>query len=229
MLHLETSSKLASAETTALRGIVRRMFRLDEDLSAFYAAVAKDPALSWVRRGAGRMMCSPTVFEDVVKTICTTNCAWSGTVRMVDALVKKVGGGAFPLPEEMARAPLSFYKDIARAGYRGPYLRDLAKAVSAGTVDLEALRPQFGLSDEEVEQQLRAINGVGPYACAHIMMLLGRYRQLVLDSWTRPTFLRLAGKRRFKDSSIERRFRPYGPYAGLAFWLFVTSDWVELP
>ena len=30
-----------------------------------------------------------------------------------------------------------------------------------------------------------------------------------------------------KDASIERRFRRYGPFAGLAFWLFVTRDWVK--
>ena len=48
----------------------------------------------------------------------------------------------------------------------------------------------------------------------------------VLDSWTRPTYARLNG-RKAADSTIERRFRAYGPYAGLAFWLFLTRDWVE--
>ena len=57
----------------------------------FYEAAAQDPDLAWVSGGAGRMLRSPTVFEDVVKTICTTNCAWSATVRMVSALVSKLG------------------------------------------------------------------------------------------------------------------------------------------
>ena len=59
--------------------VVRHMLRLDEDLSRFYAMVADDDQLAWAKRGAGRMLRSPTVFEDVVKTVCTTNCAWSGT------------------------------------------------------------------------------------------------------------------------------------------------------
>lgn len=50
---------------------VRRMLNLDEDLSGFYERAAGDPALAWVTGGAGRMLRSPTVFEDVVKTICT--------------------------------------------------------------------------------------------------------------------------------------------------------------
>jgi 3-methyladenine DNA glycosylase/8-oxoguanine DNA glycosylase len=44
------------------------MFRLDEDLSAFYELVLEDE-LSWCALGAGRMLRAPTVFEDVVKTM----------------------------------------------------------------------------------------------------------------------------------------------------------------
>jgi 3-methyladenine DNA glycosylase/8-oxoguanine DNA glycosylase len=43
------------------------MFRLDEDLSPFYELV-RDDDLSWCATGAGRMLRTPTVFEDVVKT-----------------------------------------------------------------------------------------------------------------------------------------------------------------
>jgi 3-methyladenine DNA glycosylase/8-oxoguanine DNA glycosylase len=210
------------------------MLNLDEDLSGFYALAAADPALAWATRGAGRMLRSPTVFEDVVKTICTTNCAWSATVRMVTALVEQIGepsaGGtarAFPTPHAMARAPESFYRDVVRAGYRGSYLRTLAAGVANGSIELESLRtaPPEELPDEELAARLLALPGVGPYAAAHIMMLLGRHSRLVLDSWTRPKWARLNGGRNASDAAIERRFRRYGRYAGLAFWLRLTEDW----
>jgi 3-methyladenine DNA glycosylase/8-oxoguanine DNA glycosylase len=51
-----------------LTAILAHMFRLDEDLSLFYAVVSSDGELSWCARGAGRMLRAPTVFEDVVKT-----------------------------------------------------------------------------------------------------------------------------------------------------------------
>jgi 3-methyladenine DNA glycosylase/8-oxoguanine DNA glycosylase len=199
--------------------VIRHMLRLDEDLSRFYALIADDGELAWAARGAGRMLRSPTVFEDVVKTVCTTNCAWSGTVRMVTALVEHlgIGGRTFPSPAVMAEAPGDFYTDIARAGYRGPYLRAIA---------LEELDGRSDLSDEEVAERLLALPGVGPYAAAHIMMLLGRYGRLILDSWTRPTYARLAGRKTVKDTTIERRFRRYKDFAGLAFWLYLTRDWV---
>ena len=59
------------------------------------------------------------------------------------------------------------------------------------------------------------------------MLLLGRHSRLVLDSWTRPKYARLNSGRAAKDAAIERRFRRYGRYAGLAFWLFLTRDWVD--
>ena len=207
------------------------MLRLDADLSGFYAAARDDPDLDWVRSGAGRMLRSPTVFEDVVKTICTTNCTWSATVRMTTALVENLGveapGGlrAFPLPAAMAEVDDDFYRDSVRAGYRGPYLRTLSTEVAEGSLDLEGLNDPE-LPDDEVAARLLALPGCGPYATAHMMMLLGRYSRLILDSWTRPKYARLNG-RKAADRTIERRFRRYREYAGLAFWLYLTRDWVE--
>jgi 3-methyladenine DNA glycosylase/8-oxoguanine DNA glycosylase len=223
----------------ALVETVRHMLRLDEDLSPFYEVAADDPELAWAAYGAGRMLRSPTVFEDVVKTICTTNCTWSATVRMVSALVEQLGapsagaspgpfGRAFPTPEAMADAGEDFYRDIARAGYRGAYLRSLASSVASGELDLQGFAVSADeLPDEELAARLLALPGVGPYATAHMMMLLGRYSPLILDSWTRPKYLRVSGAKQAKDSTIERRFRRYGPYAGLAFWLYLTRDWVD--
>jgi 3-methyladenine DNA glycosylase/8-oxoguanine DNA glycosylase len=219
-------------QRTALDG-VRHVLRLDEDLSGFYEQVSADEDLAWARTGAGRMMRSQTVFEDVVKTICTTNCAWSGTVRMVNGLVnglgeKAVGGGqAFPTPAAMAEASDAFYIDEVRAGYRGPYLRALAAAVASGALDLEALAaaPRSELPDAELEERLLGLAGVGPYAAAHIMMLMGRHSRLILDSWTRPTYAKLRGRKQ-TDKQILRRFKRYGDHAGLAFWLTLTRSWV---
>jgi N-glycosylase/DNA lyase len=128
----------------------------------------------------------------------------------------------------MAEADDSFYRDVVRAGYRGPYLRSIAAAVARGELDLERLLDPE-LEDAEVAERLLALPGVGPYAAAHVMMLLGRYSSLVLDSWTRPKYARLVGKKNVADSTIIRRFRRYGGHAGLAFWLFLTRDWVPEP
>jgi 3-methyladenine DNA glycosylase/8-oxoguanine DNA glycosylase len=225
-----------SRTEAGLRQVVAEVLNLGENLAPLYEAAAADAELSWAVDGAGRMFRSPTVFEDVIKTICTTNTTWSATERMVGALVDNLGassvgghGRAFPTPDVMASASDVFYRDVVRAGYRGAYLRTLASDVAAGAIDLEELRdaPADELPDEEVEARLLALPGVGPYAAAHVMMLLGRHSRLILDSWTRPKYARLNGGRKAADRQIERRFKRYGPYAGLAFWLYLTRDWVK--
>ncbi len=231
----------ASRESVEVLAGVRHVLRLDEDLSEFYELAAGDPDLAWAAGGAGRLVRSPTVFEEVVKTICTTNCAWSATERMVGALVEHLGeraagadlvGGwnrAFPTPRAMAEAGEEFYRDVARAGYRGRYLRSLVTSVAEGSLDLEALgdaTPEE-LPDGELERRLLALPGVGPYAAAHVMMMLGRYSRLILDSWTRPRYARLAGRESVPDAEIVGRYAAYGRHAGLAFWLYLTRDWVE--
>ncbi len=228
-LNIELDGRASKADQRAAERITRRVFRLDQNLAPFYAMIESDPRLSW-GIGAGRLIASPTVFEDVIKTICTTNTTWAGTRRMIGALVER-GSGAFPDATLLAKTPERWFADVARMGYRGPYMRAIARDVHAGKLDLEALLPstetEEEAKEEAVEEALRELPGVGPYAAAHIMQLLGFHHQLVLDSATRPKYLEISGKKRASDKSIVRAFKSYGPYAGLAFWLYVTREWIE--
>ena len=241
---IEILGRTPGAATVAeIEEVVRRILSLDRDLSGFYAVAAEDPDLAWAAQGAGRWIRSPSVFEDVIKTVCTTNCAWSATIRMVSALVEHLGppasgapptgwrGRAFPTPTAMAEVGEDFYKEVVRAGYRGRYFIQLSEAVASGELDLEALGAASAedLPDEELDRALQALPGVGPYAAANIMMVLGRNSRLILDSWTRPTYARLVGKKSVADATIVRRFKRYKQHAGLAFWLFLTRSWVPEP
>jgi N-glycosylase/DNA lyase len=236
----EVLSDVSTSELAGLVRAVRWALRLEADLSPFYRIAGADPALSWVVAGAGRMTRCQTVFEDVVKTICTTNCAWSATIRMTNALVEHLGEvdphaavdgvplRAFPTPAAMAAADEEFYRAVVKAGYRGAYIKKLAQSIVDGELELESLATASAeeLPDAEMAARLLALPGVGPYAAAHIMMMLGRYSRLILDSWTRPAFARIAGAESVPDAEIIERFAPYGDYAGLAFWLFVTKQWI---
>jgi 3-methyladenine DNA glycosylase/8-oxoguanine DNA glycosylase len=241
-VRLTVAGRMPGAMAQAgLRSTVRHMLRLDDDLSTFYSQIAEDPDLGWATGGAGRLVRSLTVFEDVIKTICTTNCAWSATERMIGALCEHLGepaadappqgpaGRAFPTPEAMATADEVFYREVARAGYRGAYMKAVAEGVASGDVDLESLGSATPdeLPDDDVAERLLALPGVGPYAAAHIMLVLGRTSRLILDSWTRPKYAHLVGKAKISDKTIQRRFRKYGRYRGLAFWLYLTRDWVD--
>src|ERR1044072_7643929 len=108
---------LNKGETATVLRDVRHILRLDDDLENFYLTTAGDPEFAWIaEQGAGRMLRSPTVFEDLVKMICTTNCSWALTLKMVNGLVAlgretNDGRRAFPKPEALAAMPLEFFVD----------------------------------------------------------------------------------------------------------------------
>ena len=75
-----SDTKLSAAHRSELTGLLRTCLRLDEDLSVFHRASRKYPGFRWIGASkSGRMLRAPTVFEDVVKMICTTNCTWALT------------------------------------------------------------------------------------------------------------------------------------------------------
>src|SRR4030095_16492341 len=91
-IRISTSRRLTNAESTIVLRDARHILRLDDDLRSFYLATGSEPDFAWIgEQGAGRMLRSPTVFEDLVKMICTTNCSWALTVKMVTELVNRLG------------------------------------------------------------------------------------------------------------------------------------------
>ena len=115
---------------------VRHMLRLDADLSAFYVLARQDPDTAGPPR-VGTDAASPTVFQDVVRDDCTTNCTWSATVRMTTALVdnrpgKPDGRRAGAPPRGDGRGRRGVLPATSSAGYRDAYLRPLAESVAEG-------------------------------------------------------------------------------------------------
>jgi 3-methyladenine DNA glycosylase/8-oxoguanine DNA glycosylase len=217
-----------------VRGQWRTMLRCDEDLGEFHQGICRLPRYRWIaRNGAGRLLRSPTVFEDVVKMLCTTNCTWGSTRGMVLSLVRgfgrEFGGGhwAFPAPEAIAGATDSILRSRSPVGYRAPYILAFARQVASGAIDPEAWRTFQG-ETEELFTRIRSIQGVGPYAAGNLLKLLGRYDYLGLDAWVRNQYAVLHHRgRRVGDRTIERAYAPYGRWRGLVFWLEMTKEWHE--
>ena len=242
-VRLLATGRPSAAEAAEARAQLRECLALDDDLSPFHAIAAelegrraagdgRLPDLRWaLARGAGRLLRSPTVWEDAVKTLLTTNCSWALTRAMVARLCQAAGepgpdgARAFPTPGALARRGERFFREVVRAGYRAPFLRHLAHQVAAGRLDLEGLRGGE-LAGPELRRRLLELEGFGPYAAEHLARLLGRHDFLALDSWTRDTLRRRRGLARRPTEAVARRwFAPYGRHAGLAMWLEVTADW----
>jgi N-glycosylase/DNA lyase len=233
-LRINSPRQLSQAAVKKVAGDVRHMLRLDDNMDEFYSLLAEDNDFKWIpAQGAGRMLRSPTVFEDLVKMICTTNCSWALTEKMVTGLVENLGressGGlrTFPTPEAMALMPLKFYVNEVRAGYRSEYLKELADRVAAGELNVEGWF-KSPLSTTDLMKEMRGVKGVGPYAAENVLKLLGRYDGLALDSWTRARFFSIRNNgRKATDKKIARYYSRFKEWRGLALWCDVTRDWLD--
>ena len=233
-LLINTSRRLSQTATKKVVSDVRHMLRLDDDIGQFYRLLADDEDFNWIpRHGAGRLLRSPTVFEDLVKMICTTNCSWALTDKMVTGLVENLGRDSgngqrtFPTPDAMALMPVKFYVNEVRAGYRAEYLKELADRVASGALDVEAWLTS-PLSTADLIKEMRGVKGVGPYAAENVLKLLGRYDGLALDSWTRAKFCSVRNNgRKTTDKKIARYYSRFKEWRGLAFWCDMTRDWLD--
>jgi N-glycosylase/DNA lyase len=235
-LKISTSRRLSQAAGAKVVSDVRHMMRLDDDMGDFYGLLAADGDFDWIpAQGAGRMLRSPNVFEDLVKMICTTNCSWALTEKMVTGLVESLGRESndgrrtFPTPEAMALMPLKFYVNEVRAGYRAAYLKELADRVASGELKLESWL-KSPLATADLIKEMRGVKGVGPYAAENLLKLIGRYDGLALDSWTRAKFYALRNDgRKASDKKIARYYSRFKEWRGLALWCDLTRDWLEVP
>ena len=233
-LRVSAERRLGRRALARVERDVRHVFRLDDRLEEFYERIGNEPDFSWVARdGAGRLLRSPTVFEDLVKSIMTTNCSWSLTKKMVTELVSNLGAEgpdgrrAFPTPEAMAERPEEFYREVVRAGYRAGYLCELAGRVASGEID-----PESWLGSElptpELKREMKRVKGVGDYAAENLLKLVGRYDVLALDSWVRGKFRKVRNRGRdCDDKKIARFYSRFGEWRGLALWCDMTRDWFE--
>jgi N-glycosylase/DNA lyase len=210
----------------------RRCLRLDEDYSNFYLLTNNDKHFRWISEtGSGRLLRSPTVFEDLVKTICTTNCSWALTRKMVVNLVEKlgdeteVGRKSFPTPAKFAEMPVEFYRDEIRAGYRAPYFPELANKITNGALDVESWLTS-DLPTKDLKKHIKSIKGCGDYAAENLLKLLGRYDGLALDSYLRMRYAQVHNNREsVPDKQIYDHYENFGEWCGLALWLDMTKEW----
>lgn len=231
-IQVTASRPLTKTESAMVLRDARHILRLDDDMKPFYLATDQDPEFVWVaKQGAGRLLRSPTVFEDLVKMICTTNCSWALTLKMVTGMVEKLGREtndgrrSFPKPESLAAMPLKFFVDEVRAGYRAAYLKELADRVASGELNVEEWLTSE-LPTAQLVKQMKGVKGVGDYAAENLLKLLGRYDGLALDSWTRAKFFEIRNKgKKADDKKIARYYSRFNEWRGLALWCDVTRDW----
>ncbi len=227
-LYITPDKQLNPAQIVTAQAIVRHCLCLDCNMQPFYTFLRDYPEYQWVAtRGAGRLLRSPTVWEDLAKTLLTTNTTWTMTRQMVARLTAlgpaHSDGHAFPTPHEIAAYTPESLNERVRAGYRGAYLHELATRIAAGAIDVES----WSNSDQTTAalyQQIRSLKGFGDYAAGSVLRLLRRHDYLGIDSVARDMFRQKYNNGdRATDAAIRAHYEPFGIWRGLDMWMDVIA------
>jgi 3-methyladenine DNA glycosylase/8-oxoguanine DNA glycosylase len=214
---------LTRAESNdAKRQIVRMLSLDDSGVRAFHRV---DPRFK--RSGCGRLFRSPTLFEDIIKTVTSCNVAWTSTIKMNERFCEVINS-AFPTPQQLARRKPGTLRARCSVGYRDQRMVDLAKMHARGEID-PAWFEDATVSDEDIESALLELPGIGPYAAANIMQLLGRYSRIPCDTESvrhGRMVLGMTGTDRHIMKRIHQHYEPFGEHKFRSYW-FELWDFYE--
>jgi DNA-3-methyladenine glycosylase II len=216
-----------AAVERAVTAEVRRIFGLDFDLAGFYRAAKADRALApLIEQLYGlRPTLSPTALEMLVGSITAqqVNLAFAFACRA--RLVRRWGtpvrvpGGevhAFPDAAALAGARVREFRALKYSTRKAEYIRDLARAVVSGALDLEALAVA---PNAEIIARLTGLRGLGRWTADWFLArCCGRGDACPAgDLAVRKAFEHHYGRGRpLSEDAIRRRARAWGEHQNLA-------------
>ena len=159
--------------------IAEKCLSLDIDLSELYETVSIDDNYNWIIKGGfGRYLRSPTLYEDCVKIVATTNINWKNTKMIINNLIDNYGNiinstRIFPDPSILASVPEKELKAKTKCGYRASSFQDIAKnAINEPTFFLGD--DWKGFQSKDFFDRLLKIRGMGPGSASYLCRIYGK-------------------------------------------------------
>jgi 3-methyladenine DNA glycosylase/8-oxoguanine DNA glycosylase len=198
-------------------------------MHAFYAFLRGRSHYEWIEaQQQGRLLVCPTVWEDLAKTLLTTNTTWAQTKNMARRLCafgdELAGfGRTFPTPAQIAPLDAPTLAAATGMGYRAPHLIALAQKITRGELEVEAWAART-LSADELFKQVKALKGFGDYAAGTLLKLLGYFDRLAIDTVARAGYKRLLSSATATDAEIQMYYADFGAWRGLVQWMDILRS-----
>ena len=218
---LHSHQKLDRKSINEARQIVTRSLDLKTETDSLLKVAEKfgDDYVSLIKKGAGRMLHAPTLWEDAAKTLFTTNCSWSLTKKICesacsDRFSEPAPSGRYPFPsaEKLSEYSAKNIGTLIPVGYRADYLIELAKRFSEdpflGNIESN------GYDYKSAYQYIINSKGFGNYACNHLLVLAGYFDRIPVDTVV-VSYLKENYRVRKPESFIKRKYGKWGKYM---FW-----------
>ncbi|ANX11205.1 hypothetical protein ABE41_004245 [Fictibacillus arsenicus] len=168
---------------------IQQLFSTEIDLSPLYDHFSDHKELGLVlNRFKGLKLLTETdLFEAIIKIIIgqQVNLTFAGT--LTERLIKLAGkeieveGNVFqifPLPERTAKLTYEDLRELQFSQRKAEYIIDLARMITDGKLDLEAL---WNKSDEEIIKILLPIRGIGKWTI-ECLLIFGMGRPDILPA-----------------------------------------------
>ncbi|XP_048135976.1 uncharacterized protein LOC115726795 [Rhodamnia argentea] len=220
---------LSSSVEEQVTRMLRLLERDEHNVNEFHKVhpEAKD-------KGFGRVFRSPSLFEDVVKSILLCNCQWKRTLEMAQALCalqlelstrgskgkkrRREKDGALPIPAETEGKEVdlgNFPSPKELANLEADYLQTecnlgyRSKYIVKLAREIEEGKRKIdeyeGVQDAaSCRILIQRISGVGPFVRASILMCLGFYDEVPWDSETIKLLKHVHARERCTKKTIKR-------------------------
>jgi DNA-3-methyladenine glycosylase II len=209
-----------------------RAFGLADDPSGLGELAEADPILgAYVRRYLGlRPLAIPDPFEALVWAILGQQINISFAAKLKRVLLERYGRVVehdgqvyrlFPAPDRLVDVTPEELRPLRFSRQKSLYVRELARALASGELDLEALRAE---PDEAVVAELTRIKGIGRWTAEYLLLRgFGRRDAIPAGDMGLRIFLgRVLGLGR-NATELEVRewaapFAPYRGYLAMTMW-----------
>lgn len=214
--------------------LVRWILSDDQDLRPFYRLARTHKVLGpLTRKFRGLKGTRPASLLEMASDVITEQQI---SLRAAHAIEERIlrrfgdevsGTWVFPPAGRLADASLENLRHCGLSHRKAEYIRDFARLVSRGELDLERLKE---LPDDDVRSRLLSIRGWGPWSADYFLIRgLARPDALPSDDLGIRTIIgkHLGRGPRASAAVVERLLEPLRPYRGLAAFYLLAKEMLE--
>jgi DNA-3-methyladenine glycosylase II len=183
-VELQSNEAISNEVKQQIEDLVRSLFNLPLDLTAFYDAVRNDKIMQTLTRQLRGLKSptTPTVFEALVDSIIEQQISLNVAHVLERNVIKtfgetlKIGDDiyyAFPTPENIADTTVEQLRACGLSTRKAEYIHGIAKSITEGELNLEHFKT-YG-DPEEIIKEMVKIRGIGVWT-AELTMLRGMHK-----------------------------------------------------
>ena len=173
-----TAGSVDNAVQAAARRTIERVFNTAADITGLEETFASDPVLwtLWTRFRGFRPVSLPDLFESIVWAITGQQITVAFAAKCKRALSDGYGDRLevagqefvlFPRPETIARLNEGDLLALQFSRQKARYILNLARQVTDGDFDIEAL---WGLPPDEALEKLQTLVGIGRWTAEYVLL-----------------------------------------------------------